>query len=315
MFDSAYRGERVCLRSEGLGPGKCENLSSLFSWKFRLAAALSLSVAWTAALLRSPAFAEEKRACTTDNTPIAGAVSQNTFRLDGNPVVPVSPVQNIIGSVERYGNLYAPPPTDSETIWRYIHALKTFNGFPRNASNSAELVRVSIINRAENDRIVSTDEIIELSNLYRKEGFESGADNCLGIANTLLDYGKNHDYAVVARGLTHTRIGGEVAFHYDQETRNQLYDWETTFDQIKKSEDVVNALSAMRSIVQKILENPIMLVKLTASDMQQLRTNIERLKKFCGDSQTLSNVEQLESLVQERRYDFASVRLTPDDED
>ncbi len=83
-------------------------------------------------------------------------------------------------------------PHQSSDIWNQIYQLKYATNCEGKRSDPFKKLREQIIKRAENNKIVSTDEVIQLSNKYRSAGLNAATDQTLGLAITLLDLRKSN---------------------------------------------------------------------------------------------------------------------------
>lgn len=178
IFEKA-RGEQVCIKSEGssrlasyLAPQK-----HVFRFGAAAAAAISILAAWLVGFFKAPATARDADEPSKSRKSLASTV----YKFADNRSASLATLAN----VERFG--FGVVPQKSQTVWPSIVSLKCSSTYSVNVPQRVTSLRKSIITRAENDKTVVTEDLLRLSKMYRAEGFNQAADNCLGIAITILD--------------------------------------------------------------------------------------------------------------------------------
>jgi hypothetical protein len=251
----------------------------------------------------------------------SGQANLNVFQVEGGEGI--LPTPRVQGQPEKLAQLSDLPPwqrsqlgvggvlTNSDVvstiIWSHLRKMKLGRGYPENVPDPINSLRETIVTRAERDRVVVTDELIDLSNRYREHGFCDAADECLGIAVRLLDYGKN----VPGARLINARIGelgsdDPRAFKYSPTKKkdlggfhSQLSAFEQHLNEAKYSEAATSLISALRCL----LYQPLIKDEVQEAD---IGSKVNQLKPFISKEEWTA-LAQTQTIINERQKDLSGL--------
>lgn len=320
VFTRARQGATVCIRSEGLGPRKP---GFNRSFKRGMTAAMSLVSAWFIGFLKSPAIAQD-----TSSTDKKKTEKRNVFRLEDEPSGGYGygpPPSNIVAtgstsplaqlsSVDRFGFGVMMTPTfhpqQSSDIWNQIYQLKFATNCRGKRTDPIKKLREQIIKRAENDKVVSTDEVIELSNKYRSAGLDAAADQTLGLAITLLDIRKSNAFR---RTPMSARVGESPdrtisqTFGYSMRKLTDLYNYNRLLqmsDQQMLAAEYATAAVCLKEALVFSLSNPLLSDAVRKTDfakrIQQLESHIPKTE--------LNQLQNIHEMVKTRLDDLSKLK-------
>jgi hypothetical protein len=315
-FARARAGEKVCIRSEGQGPKK-SGVSR--SFKLGMATAMSIASAWLIGFLKTPAAGQVSTQSGKKKT-----AQRNVFKLEEESAGRVAgmslprsirAVSGDAGSVAQLGvvDVYCNPtmlPQQSNAVWNQIHQLKYATNCERKRSDPHKKLREQIIKRAENDKVVVTDEVIELSNKYRKSGLDAAADQTLGLAVTLLDLRKS---TVFRRSPMSARAGESPdrtisrTFGYsmtkttDLQTYNRLLEMS---DQQLLAKDYSSSAVCLKEALVFSLSNPLLSPAVRKTDFAK---RLEQVQPFLPKAE-FTNLQSIHEMVKTRLDDLSKLK-------
>ena len=314
IFARVNTGERVCIRSEGIGFRQAPRSTSIRNlFRFGLVAS-SVAVAWLIGFFKTPMLAKlEKSHSERANRAEKKNSAVAPYKLGEQRALQLSrDYQTRIMGSGQLAALGVPdrwvPPLQSKTnsLWSRLLSLKVSPEFQVNASRNIEQLRESIILRAENDKTVVTEDVLTLSKMYRRNGFEQSADNCLATSTAILD-AKNCEADTTSHDPQKNE-SDEVAFETVAYSKMKNFDSSQFHSCLAnyqtRMEDHQSELAGefLRASMTLVLKNPLLLAEYKKKNIS---SKIKALQPDISDT-LFTKLKALDSRLHERLVNLAN---------
>lgn len=314
LFKRSLTGERVCIRSEVRGPRTIANRSRLIG----ITTVISVAASWFIGLLKVPVFAYSTKVSTGAAKPkkVRNSTSRNVVQLEDEPGRDLNQALATLSTVDRYGFGVSVPrsSSDAKIIWGQIKNLRLGTAFEKQSTPAINRLRNRVVERAEKDRVIAIDEVIELSNKYRSVHMDSAADQALGLAVTLLN--KHTYWPFIDNRLVNARIG-EVgaqelpAFGYSQTKEADFAYFNRLLrisDEHWNEKQYLISQKCLMQAMSLCWNKPLLIPEIRKTNFQN---RIAQLKPFIPEDQ-LSQLIQAHEAVQLRVKDLSKLKPVVD---